>query len=90
MKKNNQLGQAEILILESDNTSVESLSIALPDHLHNFKKVGSSEEILKALDLQDYAVILLNAGKNWQHVTDTIRMIKQKSTESMIIVLAAP
>ena len=90
MKRNNHLCQAEILIMESDHTSVDSLSITLPDLPYSFKKVGSSDELLKALDFKDYAVILLNAENNCQHIPDFIRMIKRKSFETVIIVMASP
>ncbi len=90
MIRNNQLWQAEILILESIHTSGDSLSIALPDLPYRFKKVGSSDELLHALELRNYAVVLLNAENDSRHLLDIIRMIKRKSAETVILVIANP
>src|SRR3990172_2557148 len=88
MNRNNPLCQTEILILESNHIAGDSLSISLPNLPYIFKKVNSAEEILKALELKDYAVILLNAGSNCAHIPDLIRTIKRKSSETVIIVVA--
>ena len=90
MTKDNSLLPIEILILESNCTLGESLSIALPDMPYNFKKVHSAEEMFSALELQDYAVILINAGDDCQQILKLIRTIRRKSSETVVIVLANP
>ncbi len=90
MTRNNPLCQTEILIIESNYTAGDSLSISLPNMPYHFKKVHSADEVLKALELKDYAVILLNAGNDCQQIPDLISMIKRKSSETVIIVLASP
>ncbi len=90
MKTNNPKCQIEILILDPNHAFADSLSIALPDMPYSFKKVGSSEEVLKAIDLKDYAVILLNAENDCQRMPNLIEIIRRQSLDTTIIVITSP
>jgi len=76
------------LILESEHTTDDSLKITIPDLPYDFKKVGSTETMFRALNVKEYSLVLLNAEFKADEIAKTIKQIKRKSPDTEVLVLA--
>ncbi|MGH8015522.1 MAG: sigma-54-dependent transcriptional regulator, partial [Candidatus Zixiibacteriota bacterium] len=87
MPANPNSRQSNVLIFESIKTSDNSLKIAMPDTPYNFTKVGTLRQFTAALELKEFALIIINAESEIQNTIDMVKTARCLAPETSVLVI---